>query len=190
MKKFDVVVVGGGHAGVEAACVAFRMKKSVLLVTMSRNNIGEISCNPAIGGIGKGTIVKEIDALDGVMPKIADMSGINFKVLNRSRGPAVWGLRAQIDRVAYRNNLNSFLDREYSGLKIVEDLAEEVLVKNNRVVGVLLKDLGVVHAKSLIFATGTFLDAVMHRGFDRLPGGRIGESSACLLYTSDAADDM
>ena len=114
MESFDVVVIGGGHAGCEAAAASARMGVSTALVTTNKNSVGEMSCNPAIGGVGKGTLVKEIDALDGVMPRVIDKSGIHYKMLNESKGPAVWGPRAQADRSLYRDEMFSILNKYHN----------------------------------------------------------------------------
>ena len=119
MKRFDLIIVGGGHAGCEAAAAAARAGSATLLITFKLENLGEMSCNPAIGGVGKGTLVKEIDALDGVMPRVIDKSGIHYKMLNESKGPAVWGPRAQADRSLYRDEMFSILNKSLEGFVII-----------------------------------------------------------------------
>lgn len=180
VKHFDVVVVGGGHAGAEAAHAAARMGASVALVTMKRDGIGQMSCNPAIGGLGKGHLVREVDALGGIMGRAADASGIQFRLLNRRKGPAVQGPRAQADRKLYRTAVQSALT-ELPGIKIIENEVVDLQVKHNVVAGVILVDGSEVAATSVVLTTGTFLRGVIHIGDQCYPGGRIGDSAATLL---------
>jgi len=174
MTNFDVIVVGGGHAGTEAACAAARRGVSVCLLTTEKNTIGQMSCNPAIGGLGKGHLVREIDALDGIMAKAIDTAGIHFKILNQSKGPAVQGPRAQADRNLYSSAIKSLI-KQQSGIKIIEETANKILIKHNKVYG--LKCLGgeVINCKSIILTTGTFLGGVIHIGNNKTPAGRINE---------------
>ena len=180
MNHWDVIVVGGGHAGCEAAAAAARMGAATLLLTHKVETIGEMSCNPAIGGLGKGHLVREIDALDGLMAKAIDRGGIQFRVLNRSKGPAVQGPRAQADRALYRRAVQDLL-REQSGLTIQGVGVEDVIVKDGRCTGVVDAD-GVSHsAAAVVLTTGTFLRGVAHIGERQRPAGRYGEAPAQAL---------
>lgn len=174
MKKFDVIVVGGGHAGIEAALASARMGKKVLLLTMLVEQIGAASCNPAIGGLAKGHLVKEIDALGGEMALATDNSGIQFRVLNENRGPAVRGSRAQIDMDRYRIYMRTVC-LSTPNLVIAQEIVEDILVKNSKVVGVKTNLLNEYEAKAVILTTGTFLRGVMHFGPVKLEGGRFHE---------------
>ncbi|MFW6024159.1 MAG: tRNA uridine-5-carboxymethylaminomethyl(34) synthesis enzyme MnmG [Dichotomicrobium sp.] len=178
--RFDVIVVGGGHAGCEAAAAAARMGAAAALVTHKASAIGEMSCNPAIGGLGKGHLVREIDALDGVMGRVADRAGIQFRVLNRSKGPAVQGPRAQADRKLYREAMQSEL-AGISGLTIVENPVEDLIVEGGRVAGVVTADGAVYRAGAVVITSGTFLKGVIHVGRRQTPGGRIGDAPAIGL---------
>ena len=174
----DVIVIGGGHAGCEAAAAAARMGAQVLLLTHRRATIGEMSCNPAIGGIGKGHLVREIDALDGLMARIADAAGIHFKVLNRSKGPAVRGPRAQADRGLYRAAMQAAL-AEVSGLTVLEGSAEGLVqTSDGGVAGVICGDGRVIHAGAVVVTTGTFLRGMIHVGETQEAAGRVGEPPA------------
>lgn len=175
--NYDVVVIGAGHAGVEAVAVSARMGAKVALVSFSKNNIGEMSCNPSIGGLGKGHLVREIDAFDGVMGRAIDKAGTHFRMLNSSKGAAVQGLRAQADRKLYKKAVMEILN-EYDNLDIIEDEVLELKIDNNEVKGVVLKGLGDVFAGAVVIATGTFLNGVMHIGEEQKQGGRIGEKSS------------
>ena len=174
MLNFDVVVIGGGHAGCEAAAASARLQAQTALVTTNENSIGEMSCNPAIGGLGKGHLVREIDAFDGVMPKVADASGIQFRLLNRSRGPAVRGPRTQSDRKLYKQYMLKALQNQ-SNLSIIYDPVERFIFSKNSIEGVILKSGKEVRAKKIVLTTGTFLNGVMHIGKEMKPGGRHGE---------------
>jgi len=180
MNNFDVIVIGGGHAGVEAAAAASRMGAKTALVTMKTNTIGEMSCNPAIGGLGKGHLVREIDALDGLMAKAIDLAGIQFRMLNRSRGPAVQGPRSQADRKLYKKAIKSLLKLE-KNLSIIESTIKDLNIKENKVNGVTLEDETVYSSKSVVLTTGTFLGGVIHIGDERIPAGRIGDKSSITL---------
>jgi tRNA uridine 5-carboxymethylaminomethyl modification enzyme len=181
--NFDLIVIGGGHAGAEAARVAARGGLRVALVTMSRDGIGRMSCNPAIGGLAKGHLVREIDALGGLMGEAADAAGIQFKVLNRSKGPAVQGPRAQCDRDLYAAAVQAVLDRE-ANIHLVEGLASAILLDGTRVAGLRLEDGATVHAPAVVVTTGTFLRGLMHSGEEKTAGGRWGEPAASGLSAS------
>ncbi|MDX1582637.1 MAG: tRNA uridine-5-carboxymethylaminomethyl(34) synthesis enzyme MnmG [Thermoanaerobaculia bacterium] len=184
MNRYDLIVVGGGHAGAEAARVASRAGLSVALVTMSVDSIGRMSCNPAIGGLAKGHLVKEIDALGGLMAEATDEAGIQFKVLNRSKGPAVQGPRAQCDRDLYAAAVQRILMGE-PNLQIVEGLAGEILVDGSgRTAGIRLQNGTAIASRSVIVTTGTFLRGLMHSGETKTVGGRWGEPAASSLSAS------
>lgn len=180
MKHFDVIVVGGGHAGTEAAHAAARMGASVALVTLKRDAIGTMSCNPAIGGLGKGHLVREIDALDGLMGKAADHAGIQFRLLNRRKGPAVQGPRAQADRRRYRESIQALV-ASVPGLEIVEGEVADLLVGPSGAGGVRLADGSQILAPQVILTTGTFLNGIIHIGDQSRPGGRVGDAPSQRL---------
>lgn len=177
---FDVIVIGGGHAGVEAAAAAARLGARTALVTHKRATIGEMSCNPAIGGLGKGHLVREIDALDGLMGRVADAAGIQFRLLNRRKGPAVQGPRAQADRKLYRQAMQAAL-AGIGNLTIIEGAVEDLALKDGRVAGVVLADATVHAAGAVVLTTGTFLNGVIHIGATRMAAGRMGDAPAIGL---------
>ncbi|ANF56009.1 tRNA uridine(34) 5-carboxymethylaminomethyl synthesis enzyme MnmG [Brevundimonas naejangsanensis] len=177
---FDVVVIGGGHAGCEAATAAARAGARTLLLTQKLETIGEMSCNPAIGGLGKGHLVREIDALDGVMGRLADVSGIQFRMLNRSKGAAVRGPRSQIDRRLYREAMQAEL-ADYPNLTLMAGTAEGLILNGDRVVGVTTGAGETIRAGAVVLTTGTFLNGVIHRGDLRIPAGRYGEDPSTGL---------
>lgn len=179
-EAFDVIVVGGGHAGTEAAAAAARLGARVGLVTHSRNTIGVMSCNPAIGGLGKGHLVREIDALDGIMGRAIDAAGIHFKVLNRSKGPAVRGPRAQADRKLYRQAVQTLLE-EQGEIIVVEGEVMDIDIRDGRVAGVVVDSDRRLACGAVVLTTGTFLRGVIHVGAEQTPGGRIGERPASVL---------
>ncbi len=174
MKNFDVIVIGGGHAGTEAASASSRMGAKTVLITMKIETIGEMSCNPAIGGLGKGHLVREIDALDGLMAKAIDVSGIQFRMLNRSRGPAVHGPRSQADRKLYKKAISNFLESS-KNLTILEGTVKDITIDSYEIKSVVLNNNISLKAKSVVLTTGTFLGGVIHIGDERIPAGRIGD---------------
>lgn len=174
MEQFDVIVVGGGHAGCEAAAAAARLGAHTALVTHKFSTIGEMSCNPAIGGLGKGHLVREIDALDGVMGRVADAAGIQFRVLNRRKGPAVRGPRAQADRKLYRLAMQEALTAQ-ANLEIIEGEVDDLLTESDVISGVILLDGRRLASRSVVITTGTFLRGLIHRGDETIPAGRLDE---------------
>lgn len=180
VKHFDVIVIGGGHAGTEAAAAAARMGAMTALVTMRRDAIGVMSCNPAIGGLGKGHLVREIDALDGIMGRAADASGIQFRLLNRRKGPAVQGPRAQSDRKLYRQAIQGMLEQEPL-LTILEAEVTGLQIAGDKFCGVELADGTVISAKAAIITAGTFLNGIIHVGNHRTSGGRMGDAPSLRL---------
>ena len=187
---FDVIVIGGGHAGCEAATAAARFGARTLLLSQKLETIGEMSCNPAIGGLGKGHLVREIDALDGVMARLGDKSGIQFRLLNRSKGAAVRGPRSQIDRKLYREAMQAEL-ADYPNLTLMAGTAEGLILNGDRVVGVTTAAGETLRAGAVVLTTGTFLNGVIHRGELRIPAGRHGEEpSTGLAVDLHAADLM
>ena len=178
--KFDVVIIGGGHAGCEAAAASARLGVNTALFTHKIETIGEMSCNPAIGGLGKGHLVREIDALDGVMGEVADKSGIQFRLLNRSRGPAVQGPRTQSDRSLYRKYMQEKL-LNYCNLTIFSDPVTKFIFNKNTISGFETKAGEKVLCNKLILTTGTFLNGLIHIGDERTPAGRFDEKPSTGL---------
>ncbi|HEX4300076.1 MAG TPA: tRNA uridine-5-carboxymethylaminomethyl(34) synthesis enzyme MnmG, partial [Gammaproteobacteria bacterium] len=178
--RFDVIVVGGGHAGTEAALAASRMGRRTLLLTHSIETLGQMSCNPAIGGIGKGHLVKEIDALGGAMARAADQAGIQFRILNASKGPAVRATRAQADRVLYRKAIRAILENQ-PNLSIVPQAVDDLLVEAGRVRGVVTAAGERFEAPTVVLTVGTFLAGRIHVGLENHPGGRAGDPPAQRL---------
>ena len=179
-EKFDVIVIGAGHAGCEAASASARLGVETALVTLNLDLIGQMSCNPAIGGIAKGHIVREIDALGGIMGRVIDRTGIQFRLLNRSRGPAVQSPRAQADRALYRTEMRRVLEAT-PNLHLRQGAVVDLIVENKDVIGVELQDSRRFGAKSVIVATGTFLNGKIHTGTKNYSAGRAGEPASIEL---------
>ena len=180
MKGFDVIVIGGGHAGCEAAAASARVGARTVLLTQKLETIGEMSCNPAIGGLGKGHLVREIDAMDGLMARLGDKAGIQFRLLNRSKGAAVQGPRSQIDRRLYRQAMQAEL-AQTPNLSLMAGTAERLILNGDRVVGVLTGEGVDLRAGAVVLTTGTFLNGVIHKGDQRIPAGRHGEAPSTGL---------
>src|SRR5476651_456482 len=182
-ESLDVIVIGGGHAGCEAAAAAARAGAAIALVTHRFATIGAMSCNPAIGGLGKGHLVREIDALDGLMGRAADVGGIQFRVLNRRKGPAVRGPRAQADRRLYAAAIQAAI-RAIPNLDVIEAEADDLVIKNGRVCGVKFADGREISCGSVVLTTGTFLRGLIHIGEKQISAGRVGEAPAMGLSTT------
>ncbi len=180
MKGFDVIVIGGGHAGCEAAAASARTGARTVLLTQTLETVGEMSCNPAIGGLGKGHLVREIDAMDGLMARLGDRAGIQFRLLNRSKGAAVQGPRSQIDRRLYREAMQAEL-AQTPNLTLMAGTAERLMLDGGRVVGVVTGEGTEVRASAVVLTTGTFLNGVIHKGDQRIPAGRHGEAPSTGL---------
>jgi tRNA uridine 5-carboxymethylaminomethyl modification enzyme len=178
-KNYDVIIIGGGHAGIEAATAACRIGAKTCLITKSQGDLGELSCNPSIGGVAKGIIVREIDALDGIMSKVIDKSGIHFKVLNKSKGPAVWGPRAQADRELYKENIQNILFN-YKNLDVVYNVVDDIIILNGKASGVICGKVKII-SNSVVITSGTFLNGVIHIGSTKYNAGRFGEESVTVL---------
>lgn len=179
-EKYDIIVVGAGHAGIEASLAAARMGHRVAIITMDTQAIGRMSCNPAIGGLAKGHLVREIDALGGEMGLAADASGIQFKMLNRSKGRAVWSPRCQSDKYAYSDYMTNVVNLEHN-ISLVADTVSGIVLSGQRVIGVQTDSNGVISSNSVILTCGTFLNGLMHTGLNSTSGGRIGESKVSGL---------
>ena len=179
-ETFDVIVIGAGHAGCEAASAAARMGCETALVTLNLDLIGQMSCNPAVGGIAKGHVVREIDALGGIMGRVIDRTGIQFRLLNRSRGPAVQSPRAQADRSLYRTEMRHVLE-ETPNLYLRQGVVTDLIVDNNRVIGVEMEDTRRLGAGAVVVATGTFLNGTIHTGRQTYSAGRAGEPASIAL---------
>ena len=179
-QRFDVIVIGGGHAGCEAAAVAARAGAATALITLRADTIGVMSCNPAIGGLGKGHLVREIDALDGLMGRVADAAGIQFRLLNRRKGPAVRGPRTQADRKLYRQAMRAAID-EQQGLEIIEGEVVDLVIRDGAVAGVVLGDGRRLDCGAVVLTTGTFLRGLIHIGERKFPAGRMNEKASVGL---------
>ena len=189
MREFDVIVVGGGHAGCEAAAVAARMGARAALVTFDARTVGAMSCNPAIGGLGKGHLVREVDAFDGLIGRAADAAAIHYRMLNRSKGSAVWGPRVQADRALFRAAIQRMLAAQ-DGLELIEGEAAELILAGGRVAGLRLAGGAELRAPAVVLCTGTFLGGRLFRGEERFEGGRIGEDSAQRLAAQLRGADL
>jgi len=183
MRSFDLIVIGGGHAGIESAFTAEEMGCSVALITMDKYAMGRMSCNPAIGGTAKGHLVREIDALGGAMGKIADKTGIQFRMLNKSKGPAVWSPRCQSDRNLYSAEALKFIS-SVKNIEILEDYVVEILAENHAIHGIKTQKEGFIKSSAVILSSGTFLNGLMHTGLKSTTGGRFGEKPAMGITES------
>ena len=181
--SFDLVIVGGGHAGIEASVAASKLGIKTALITMDKNSIGRMSCNPAIGGLAKGHLVREIDALGGIMGHFADISGIQFKMLNRPKGKAVWSPRAQIDKKIYEKHIQNHVKKQ-KNIEIIQSEAKKLLIKNNSVKGLVLDKKLEILCSSVIITCGTFLNGLIHIGERQIKAGRMGEESSDGLTES------
>ena len=183
LHKSKVVVIGGGHAGIEAAMASARLGVPTVLVTLRRSGIGQMSCNPAIGGLGKGHLVKEVDALGGAMGRAIDATGIQFRILNSSKGPAVRASRAQADRDLYRNYIRGMVEAQPS-LSVVEGEVALIIASSDKVSGIKLKDGSEILCDAVVLTTGTFLRGLMHTGISQTEGGRCGDRASNALSDS------
>ena len=181
MEKYDCIVIGAGHAGIEACHAVARLGCCVLLLTMDTDGIGRLSCNPAIGGVSKGHLVREVDALGGLIGKIADKCAISYRVLNKSKGKAVWATRAQVDKILYPKVAREFLENT-KNIRILKAKAKNIITKNNRTIGVETNFGQIFSAKAVIICAGTFLNSKIHIGLNSFSGGRLYEESSDELF--------
>lgn len=188
-KQYDVLIIGAGHAGCEAALAAARMGMATLVLTMSKETIAQMSCNPAIGGLAKGHLVKEIDALGGEMGKAADATGIQFRVLNQSKGPATRGSRCQSEMYAYQKHMRDILENQ-KNLTIEAGTMETLLFQGTQVLGVRSGNGNEYYAHTVILTTGTFLNGLIHRGEERIEAGRVGEAPSKGITPSLAGKQL
>ena len=179
-RAYDIIVIGGGHAGVEAAMIASKTGCRVGMVSMDKQSVGRMSCNPAIGGVAKGQIVREIDVLGGMMGRIADDSGLQYKVLNKSKGRSVWSPRAQIDKRIYEQKISKTILGDTS-INFIKDEVLSLKMKNNSVGGVVLRSGETINSKTVVVTCGTFLSGVIHIGDRKILAGRMGESPSIGL---------
>ncbi|MCK5288884.1 MAG: tRNA uridine-5-carboxymethylaminomethyl(34) synthesis enzyme MnmG, partial [Candidatus Omnitrophica bacterium] len=183
MKNYDVIVIGSGHAGIEACNSASKLGCYVLLITIDPDSIAKLSCNPAIGGVSKGLLVREVDALGGLMGKITDKSALGYRILNRSKGKAVWSTRAQLDMYLYQKIAKEFIDDD-KNVEVLQAKVEKLIVKNNKICGVETNYGAVFKANSVIVCAGTFLKSKIHIGLNSFSGGRLYECSSDNLFNS------
>ena len=179
MEHYDVIVIGAGHAGAEAANISDKYGLKTALITKNYSDLGKLSCNPSIGGVGKTHIASEVDTLGGLICKIGDKSAIHYRVLNLSKGPAVWGVRAQIDRDLYSKSMQKFF--KSSNIDVIEDEVTDILEKNNKILGVDCLNSGKIKSKVVILTSGTFLNGKIYFGTEVKEAGRIGNSSSKKL---------
>ena len=180
---YDVVVVGAGHAGCEAALAAARLGAKTLMITANMDHIGQMSCNPAIGGIAKGQVVREVDALGGAQGYVSDASTIQFRMLNLSKGPAVWSPRAQCDKVCYQRGMKLAMERQ-AGLDIMQAMVTEFIIENGKLAGVVNNFGDRINCEALVLANGTSLNGLLHYGMNSMPGGRAGDPPSEHLATA------
>ena len=180
MNTYDVIVIGGGHAGTEASLASARCGSRTLLLTQSFNTVGQMSCNPSIGGIGKGHLTKEVDALGGVMARAADAAGIHFRTLNKKKGPAVWATRSQADRDLYKFFIQKQI-KEQKNLDVLENEVVDIIMEKYSISGVELNDGTIIKTKNVILTAGTFLSGIIHIGDQKISAGRIGEKASNKL---------
>ena len=178
--RYDIIVIGGGHAGVEAAKIGSKIGCRVGLISMDKHSVGRMSCNPAIGGVAKGQIVREIDILGGVMGRIADKSGLQFKVLNKSKGRSVWSPRAQIDKRAYEQKISKTIFSD-NNIVFIKGEVVSLIIKGDLVRGVVLRNGEPIYSKTVVVTCGTFLSGVIHIGGRKIMAGRMGEASSVGL---------
>jgi len=183
MKKYDCIVIGAGHAGIEASNAAAKLESSVLLLTIDVNSIGKLSCNPAVGGVSKGNLVREVDALGGLIGKIADKCALGYRVLNRSKGKAVWSTRAQVDMFSYPKVARKLLEKN-KNIKILQAKVKAILVRNKKIYGIQTNLGEVFESKSIVICAGTFLKSKIHIGLNSFSGGRLNEESSDSLFAS------
>ncbi len=183
MEKYEVIVVGGGHAGIEASYISAKLGCSVLLLTLDIDNIGKLSCNPAVGGVAKSHLVREVDVLGGLIAKITNKASLSYRILNKSKGKAVWATRAQVDRLLYPKIAREFLEKERN-IKILQAKVRKILVKNKKVLGIETNFGEIFYGRSVIICAGTFLKSTIHIGLDSFSGGRLYEPSSDELFES------